>query len=227
MFQIKPYGPNAVLISFPGGINPKTHRTVKKVYQYFQKQATNGITAVIPAYDSLTVMYLHQKVNPDLISEMTAEALLSNYDQIPARILKIPVCYADKHALDKIDFMQATQLNWDDIVQLHTQPQYLVYMMGFVPGFMYLGGLNHKLKVSRKSVPRLKVAKGSVGIANEQTGVYPFEIPGGWQIIGRTAVDLMPQLKGIAVEMGDSIQFVPVTEKQFTKPNQTIKIVQP
>lgn len=170
-------------------------------------------------------MYVSEKINEFQITEMTKLALSHDTANVQSRVFKIPVCYANEYALDKTEFASETKLCWDEVIKLHTQPQYLVYMLGFVPGFMYLGGLNKKLTVGRKEVPRLKVAKGSVGIANNQTGVYPIEIPGGWQIIGRTPIDLMPQLNGINIEMGDLIEFFPITEKQFKLPNQTIKVV--
>jgi len=107
------------------------------------------------------------------------------------------------------------ELTRDEVIKLHTAKQYLIYVRGFVPGFLYLGGLSHKLHTPRKAKPALKVAAGSVGIGNDQTGIYPFQTPGGWNIIGRTPIKLFDINQIDKYKIGDKILFKSISLEKF------------
>lgn len=140
----------------------------------------------------------------------------------------IPVCYDEELALDKDRMENQTGLDYSEIVHLHQQGNYILYMIGFLPGFMYLGGLNKKLHCNRLKIPRQNVSTGSVGIAGEQTGIYPMESPGGWNIVGRTPLTIFDfdtssrlQSSGTAFDEAvqirplDKINFVAISKSQF------------
>jgi inhibitor of KinA len=137
-------------------------------------------------------------------------------EKITGKTIKVPVCYADKFATDIYYLAKQNDLTVEEIIQLHTSRTYRVYMLGFIPGFAYMGVVDDRLVIKRKPVPRTVVA-GSVGIAGKQTGIYPLESPGGWQIIGRTPVkpfdpDREPP---VLFEPGDLIKFYSITEDEF------------
>ncbi|MBN2795288.1 MAG: 5-oxoprolinase subunit PxpB [Clostridia bacterium] len=129
-------------------------------------------------------------------------------------LIEIPVCYDDEYALDKEEVVKETNLSFDEVVKRHTTPIYFTYFLGFTYGFAYLGGLDNTIAVKRKTVPRLKIEKGSVGIAGEQTGIYPSELPGGWQVIGRTPLQLYNQ-EDTLIRAGMFVKFVPISKDDF------------
>ncbi len=148
------------------------------------------------------------------------EALLSQPEEIRdvvCRNLHIPVCYSLKYGLDLPEISKHIKLPVDEIIRLHTAGKYKVYMLGFLPGFAYMGDVDERIAVPRKSEPRLSIEPGSLGIAGTQTGIYPLASPGGWQIIGRTPVKLFDKEKGDAVyfRAGDEVEFYTITEDEF------------
>ena len=177
------------------------------------------VLETVPAYNSLTVFFDTSKIKysgvvADLkeIYETKDQKLLTAY-----KIWKIPVCYDKKFALDLEEICQDKKMSRDEIVELHTSVLYDVYFVGFLPGFLYLGGLDEKLNFPRKKRPRREIKKGDVGIAGNQTGVYPRVSPGGWNIIGNSPltffdVNEFPPCFAVA---GDKIQFVPIDLKEY------------
>ena len=129
------------------------------------------------------------------------------------------MCYGGKFGPDIETVENTANLCKEDVIRLHSEPEYLIYMVGFTPGFPFLGGLNEKLFTPRLKTPRMKVPKGSVGIANNQTGIYPLSSPGGWQIIGRTPLKLFaPQRKNpFLYKAGDKIKFIPISRQEYEK----------
>ena len=125
------------------------------------------------------------------------------------------MCYDETFAHDLEEVKTITGLSSTEIINLHTSVDYLVYMLGFTPGFPYLGGLDEKLYVPRKQTPRLKIEAGSVGLANGQTGIYPQDSPGGWQIIGRTPIKLFSPDRPFPITMGDFIRFHSISKSEF------------
>ena len=137
---------------------------------------------------------------------------------LPSRNIKIPVCYSAKYALDLQEISKQKNLATDEIVRLHTTKKYRVYMIGFLPGFAYMGEVDEAIAFPRKAQPRKIVEAGSVGIAGSQTGIYPLDSPGGWQIIGKTPIQIFNKEKAdpVLLQPGDEIEFYSITEDEFT-----------
>lgn len=207
---IKPYGDQAVLVEFEAAIDPLIHAQVSELYQALSQASTKGIKALIPAYHSLTICY-----DPSLVSMEKLNAFIASFsDNKPvapssAKTLHIPVCYDASFALDMDFVLEQMQLSKAALIELHTKDIYQVYMLGFLPGFAYLGKVSAQLFCPRKEHPRLKIPAGSVGLAGYQTGIYPAESPGGWQIIGRCpiAVFNFDLEEPFLFEVGNQVKF--------------------
>ena len=143
----------------------------------------------------------------------------NNTKNIDSRVFEIPVCYDLDFGIDLELISKEKSLEISEIISLHTKPEYRVYFMGFLPGFLYLGGLDKKLQISRKSQPRMKIEKGAVGIGENQTGIYPKVSPGGWQIIGNCPVNFFDKNSEIPTQIsaGDYIKFKIVDRAEYDR----------
>ena len=217
-FKVVPYGESAFLIQFADEISVETHLKVKACYQQLKKMHIHGVHSLIPAYNSITVMFHSEK-----IESSTLKVFLENTpykiteEELTKNIIEIPVCYEAPYSLDMEYISGKLNLSPQEVIDLHTAQPYLVYMIGFAPGFMYLGGLDKRLHTPRKQSPRVQIPAGAVGLADQQTGVYPLVTPGGWQIIGQTPISLFSKEKPSLVAMGDYVQFVPISVAEFEK----------
>ena len=175
---------------------------------------------MVPTYRSATVHY-----RPEVLSyEELKQLLLSltqggpeETEELP--VVEIPVCYGEEYGPDLLEVAQHCSLTPEEVIARHTAPTYRIYMLGFTPGFPYLGGMDPSIAAPRRKEPRIHIPAGSVGIAGEQTGVYPIVSPGGWQLIGRTPLRLFdPQREQpILLSAGAGIRFVPIDEETFRK----------
>ena len=141
------------------------------------------------------------------------------------RLIEIPTIYGGEYGPD-IEFVaEHANLSKDDVIKIHSGTDYLVYMMGFIPGFTYLGGLDERIATPRLKSPRLKIDAGSVGIAANQTGMYPLESPGGWQLIGRTPLKLFDDTKEppVFIQAGDYIRYVPIDQKEYDRIKEEVE----
>ncbi len=210
------YGENGLLIRFKNEISHENHLKVKYCYETIKNYKPKGLLSIIPAYSSITLIY-----NPHQTNKNTLSAVIKKVTQHSAskntsnNSVTIPVCYHPKYGLDIEYVAQKLQCTPQKIIELHTAKPYLVHMLGFAPGFMYLGGLNKQLHIARKETPRLKINAGAVGLADEQTGVYPLATPGGWQIIGQTPLVLFSKNKPSIVQMGDFVKFKAISVDEF------------
>jgi len=192
------------------------------------------MTEYVPAYTTLTVYYnpvsvyrshLNTLKKRALPYQLVTEWLTSIIEEITGnsssnpREIDIPVCYGRDYGPDLEIVAQKNKLTPEEVIQYHSDSEYLVYMMGFAPGFPYIGGMSDKIATSRKETPRLKIPAGSVGVAGGQTGVYPIDTPGGWQIIGRTPLPLLQpeQEPPTLLQSGDIIRFYAISEEDFIK----------
>jgi inhibitor of KinA len=177
----------------------------------------------VPAYSSLTVYFQEQIPSQEVKSyviqllEKNTELFSSSTDNTSSTTHIIPVCYDPSYGLDIVAIAEEKHLSIDEIIALHTSQTFRVYMIGFVPGFAYMGTLPVSLETKRKNEPRLEVPKGSVGIAGLQTGIYPSTIPGGWNILGRTPINLFDKTKEPCsfLQAGDLVQFQSITKEAF------------
>lgn len=212
------FGDKAVLVNFDQKIDPEVNLKVIRLYTQLEKSKVKGIAYFIPAYCSLTIGYDPSLVAYEkMVSLIHSIDLESVEDVFPSKLLEIPVCYHENFAWDMQEVSLQTGLDPDRIVGIHTSIEFQVYMVGFLPGFPYLGRLPETLHCSRKTNPRLKVPALSVAIAGAQAGIYPVASPGGWQIIGRT---LLPVFRPWAEEpfllkAGDKVRFYAITLEEY------------
>ncbi|MCE2504665.1 MAG: 5-oxoprolinase subunit PxpB [Chlorobi bacterium] len=227
--DILPFGDHALLINFSQEIDPEINRSVHILARELKEQRKLGITSIVPAYCSITVEY---DINLTSFTELSRE-ILGLFDKNNSQNSvkeglrwKIPVCYDSRFGLDLKAVAKYTGLNEKEIIALHTSMDFQVFMLGFLPGFAYLGKLPAKLQCPRKENPRLKVAKGSVGIAGFQTGIYTLDAPGGWQILGKTPVlPFDPERKNpFLFSPGDNVRFHPVPVSVFKKIEMSVHI---
>lgn len=178
------------------------------------------VEEVVPSYHTVTI-YLKKNLEN---KESFVVSLLTKWDQHVQdgferhfRRLRIPVCFEEEFALDMERVMKQTGLSEKEIIALHSAPSYTVYMIGFLPGFPYLGGLEEKLMTPRLHTPRAKVPKGAVGIGGSQTGIYPIDCPGGWNLIGKSPVEVYrpDREEPFFIRTGDRLEFVPISITEF------------
>lgn len=212
--RIKRLGDHALVIQFGASISKGSHAKVMSYYHHLLKKETIGISDLIPAYNSLTLVY-----DPSQITFRELDKILIGIQpemhQNSGFEVQIPICY--ELALDQETFCSSTGFNWEEITGIHLEKRYLIYMMGFLPGFLYMGDVDSRIQLPRKREPRKKIEKGSVGIADSQTGIYSIESPGGWNIIGKSPVSLFtPGSKHVfPVEIGDEAAFFRINQKEF------------
>jgi len=221
---IQAYGDNALLINFDQKIDPEIHRIVKMYYTKIGE--LDDVKYQIPAYCSITVVFDQNNTTFNHLKS-AIESLQIHSEEISSegKTVEIPVCYEGDFAPDMKDLSQTLEMSPEEIISLHTSKIYDVYMMGFLPGFPYLGGLPTALECKRKSTPRKQVKSGSVGIAGNQTGIYPSDAPGGWQLIGQTPIKIFNPQKEEAflVQMGDKIKFKAISAEDFKNIQQNGK----
>jgi inhibitor of KinA len=205
---------DAVLIEFGKAISPKLLQDVLSMDQLIREADIYGITETVPAYASLAVFYkLDIWEAPELIEVLkTLEPKMSDVFIPEPKSWKIPTVYASEDSPDMLHVMQFSGLSYERIIDLHMNGEYLVYMLGFLPGFIYLGGMDSRLEVPRKKNPDLKAPAGSVAIGGAQTGIYALESPAGWYIIGHTEKTFFDKDKSppAAIKPGDKVTFFSV-----------------
>lgn len=217
-YNIIPYGQDAFLINFENEIKLSIHQDVRLLYEALRKFPEKGIQALTPGYCSITVYVQKELINLGLLYQLCEQAF-QNYDLSKLKSFKVelPVCYEEEFGVDLSRLEKETELTQDEIIKLHSKTEYLVYMKGFVPGFLYLGGLLPELHCPRLIEPRLKIPQGAVAIGGNQTGIYPIESPGGWQIIGNCPLDLVGNDESEIIEMGDIVQFKSISSKEHNE----------
>jgi inhibitor of KinA len=225
-YRIFPLGDSAITIDFGNSINEDINRLVIQLFRDFSENPVPLMIEAVPAYSSLTVYYdlfaASKQIEPGRVQEwMIGEIKLRLVKEPPTiadetRLIRIPVCYEKEFAPD-MDFLSArNHVSTEDIIRLHTAKTYHVYMLGFLPGFSYLGEVDEAIAINRKPQP-VPVAPGSVGIAGRQTGIYPFHSPGGWQVIGRTPLRLFDSGNNppTLLQAGDKVQFFSISRHEF------------
>jgi UPF0271 protein len=212
-------GDTGVIVEYGDEISPEINIKVRTMAMAIAEEKPVGIVEVIPTYRSLLIVY--DPLATDLKSLEDAlqflEGRLDRLEIPPPRIVEIPVSYGGDLGPD-IEFVaQAHNLTVEDVIRIHSRPLYQIYMIGFTPGFPFLGGLPEELHTPRQETPRPLVPAGSVGIANNQTGVYPIDSPGGWRLIGRTPLSLFNPSKEnpFLYRTGDMIKFVLISEEEY------------
>lgn len=219
-FTIQSYGESAILLSWPSVIDPVNFRAINQVKLFLQQVFKTGIIDLVPSYASLTIYFDSQLLEQDKLISAIRQVDIKKKTAMPSStVWKIPACFHPDFALDIDELSTKTQLSKKAFITRFTQPRYLLYMMGFLPGFPYLGGLPEQLHFPRKKSPRSLVHAGSIAIGGQQAGIYPSDSPGGWNIIGRTPILLFDPANQPPTHFlpGDFIQFYSISKATFTK----------
>ncbi len=225
--QIKPMGDKAILIDFEPNIDEKSLEKLLNLKEFVENELVEDKVEVINTFCSLLIIYTHTIENvydkvlaiKDLVSRAN---IVKNID---SKIFDIPVCYEEEFGLDLEYISKDKNLKIPEIIKIHTAPVYTVYFIGFLPGFLYLGGLDERLVISRKISPRMKVEKGAVGIGENQTGIYPKTSPGGWQIIGSSPVSFFDKNSNPPCEIlaGDKVRFYSISKPEYLQISKKIE----
>ncbi|PFJ14991.1 kinase [Bacillus cereus] len=222
-------GDQAIIVTYGEEINMDIYRKVQRLFQALQQHPFLGMVECVPSFTSLAVYYnLYEvwrengrSVRPfDFICQYISDLNTSYNNEEKKRDVKhisIPVCYGGEYGPDLEEVAHYQGLQVEDVIRIHSETTYFVYMLGFTPGFPYLGGLPKELETPRKETPRLQIASGSVGIGGNQTGIYPLETPGGWHIIGRTPISLFnPTVESPTyIQSGMYLRFIPITKEEY------------
>lgn len=216
-----------IRFDFGPSMNLETLRIIQQFCSFMESSSNLLLDEVVPCNQTVTVFYHKELVNPI----DTIERILRNWKNrtnnkliVNTRSIEIPVCYDESFSDDMKRIIAHTGLTREEIISLHTSTSYTVYMIGFLPGFPYLGDLPKEIHVPRLDKPRLRVAKGTVGIGGTQTGIYPIESPGGWNIIGRTPLDLysLKRAAPFLIGAGDQLSFRSISLDDFNEMKESL-----
>ncbi len=226
-YKISSLGETALIIDFGNTIDESINKMVHSLFYQLQNDPIPGMIEAVPAYSSLTIYYDILFIRNILNKQTTAFEWISESikkfipkENIetgdPQILIKVPVCYEIEYAPDLGFIASQNKISDEEVIFLHTSTTYHIYMLGFLPGFAYMGMVDEKISSSRKQKP-VFVEAGSIGIAGKQTGIYPFRSQGGWQIIGRTPLKLFDKEKinPVLFKAGDKVQFYSITKDEF------------
>ncbi|WP_314727449.1 5-oxoprolinase subunit PxpB [uncultured Veillonella sp.] len=217
---ISPVGDRAISIDFGQVIDPTINRHIRQTIERIKALQLEGLIELVPTYCALLVEYdamLYSYSEICKIIEPTLEEGMTNTTNELVTVVEVPTVYGGEFGPDLSFVASHNHLSEDEVISIHSGTDYLVYMLGFIPGFTYLGGMDPRIATPRLSSPRTLIPAGSVGIAGEQTGTYPSDSPGGWQIIGRTPVTMydMSKAQAALLKAGDYVRYVPIDESEF------------
>ncbi len=223
----KPLGSIAILIEWPYEINKNILKNIHLFKNKIKIELADVVLDTVPAYNSLTVFFDTSKIKYSAILKKIKEMykLKNQVLEISSILYKIPVCYDEVFGIDLDEMAKAKKISKERIIEIHCSVIYDVFFIGFLPGFLYLGGLPEELHYKRKPKPRRKIEKGAIGLAGGQTGIYPRESPGGWNIIGNSPINIFDVKNNppCFAKAGDKIQFVSINLKSHQKIMEQIK----
>ena len=228
--RFTPLGDNALMLEVGDVIDEPTHRRVQEVWRVLAAAPLPGVIELVPAYTTVTLFYdpalaVQAGAAEDDIYEWLVAQAKERLEHPPkmekakGRTVEIPVCYGGEFGPDLGLVAKQAKLSPEEVVRRHAKPEYLVYLVGFAPGFPYLGGLPKELETPRHAKPRMVVPPGSIGIGGAQTGIYPFATPGGWNLIGRTPEKIFRPAEHppVLLRAGDRVKFRAITAEEFAK----------
>lgn len=228
--QIIPLGDTALLLELGEAIDESTHRRVQTAWQALAGAPLPGVNELVPAYTTVAVFYdpmqAVQAGAPeggiaDWLAAKVRERLKHppKLEKIKGRVVEVPVCYGGEFGPDLGLVAKHAKLSAEEVIRRHSKAEYMVYLIGFAPGFPYMGGLPKELATPRHARPRMVVPPGAVGIAGNQTGIYPLATPGGWNLVGRTPLRIF--LPGedppVLLRAGDRVKFRAVSPEEFAR----------
>jgi inhibitor of KinA len=220
-YRIVPAGESVLIVEFEERIDPVVNATTIACAESIQAAAIAGVRDVVPTYRSVAIYFDPLRTDTDaLLERITHEAETVEPGALVAgEPLRIPVCYGGDLGPDLPQVAAFARMTADEVIQLHASATYRVFMLGFVPGFAYLGMVDPRIAMPRRATPRVRVPIGSVGIAGVQTGIYPAETPGGWQLIGQTPVRPFDSRRDdpFLMKAGDAVRFYAIDRAEFDR----------
>lgn len=220
-------GDSSILVEFGKVISPEINRKITATVQLMKMQHIEGVVDIIPAFCSLLINYDPRVISYEEITERMQHLLKmdAKMDEGKKKIYEIPVCYGGEYGPDIANIAEHAGLTEEEVIKIHSSRDYLIYMLGFLPGFCYLGGLDERIHTPRLANPRIKISAGSVGIGGSQTGIYPLDSPGGWQLMGMTPVKTYDPDREVPIllEAGDYIRFIPVDEEEYNRIKELVE----
>jgi len=227
-YHLSPLGDQAIVIELGSDLTMEIHRKVKALTSFFEHCQPEWLLDYTPAFTSVTLFYDSFFINKNYGAQMLPYQFVSSFLQTNLlnllkevthehRLIEIPVCYGGELGPDLSFVSNYNNLTTEEVIHIHATGDYIVYMIGFAPGFPYLGGMSEHISTPRKATPRLTIPPRSVGIGGKQTGIYPIETPGGWQIIGQTPLELFRPNENppTLLRAGDYIRFIPISYEEF------------
>jgi inhibitor of KinA len=211
-------GDTAIVVEFGDRIDRTLSDRVLRLGARVKAVQVPGVVETVPTYRSLMVHYDPLVTDSTALREQISALLDDNAVAAePSRLWRIPACYEPSHAPDIAEVAETKGLTVDEVIRLHSETQFHIYMIGFVPGYPYMGDLPEQLVLPRRADPRIRVPAGSIAIASNMTAIYPIESPGGWHLIGTTPIRLFDaaQARPALFSPGDKVRFEPVTVAQF------------
>ena len=210
-------GDRSIVMEFGNAISPIINSRIRNVVNSIGASDIKGVTELIPTYRSIQIIYDPLIIGYEELIYKLGEIgnSLNEGASDSYRIVEIPTLYGGEYGPD-IDFVaNHNGISVEEVVKIHSSTDYLLYMLGFTPGFGYLGGMSEKIAAPRLQIPRTKIPAGSTGVAGTQTGIYPIDSPGGWQLIGRTPIKLYDPLANppVLLNAGDYIRFTPIKDE--------------
>ncbi len=220
-FIIKPAGDCAIAVEFKNEISEEVNNRVAILKASIENSRVIGMLECIPTYRSLTVRYNPCEISFEELGKRINEFMekAGSSAEAVAKVYVVPVCYGGEFGPDLDNVGSINAMSDEEVIKIHVSVDYRIYMLGFTPGFPYLGGLNESIATPRLKQPRTKIYAGSVGIAGKQTGIYPIDSPGGWQIIGRTPLRLfdIDRKDPILLEAGNYIRFKAIDHEEYQR----------
>lgn len=213
-------GDSGIILEFGNEISPNINQKISKVMKFLDGLNNENFIDLVPTYRSIIINFNPLKISFQEIKELVEKNCDFSSETLEVKgkkIIEIPVLYGGEYGPDIENIATHNNLSVEEVINIHTSGEYLIYMLGFTPGFPYLGGMDKRIATPRLQNPRTKIPAGSVGIAGEQTGIYPVESPGGWQLLGRTPLNLFNLKKDnpFLLEVGEYIKFVPITLEEY------------
>ncbi len=212
-------GDTGVVIELENEISEEVNSKVRSFYFAIEKKSLAGVEEIVPTYRSLLICYNPLKVRGDILIEKLkdVEKHIEEIEIPEPKLIEIPTVYGGEFGPDLKFVAEYNNITVNKVIEIHSQKKYLIYMLGFTPGFPYLGGMSDTISAPRLNNPRTSISAGSVGIAGKQTGIYPVDSPGGWRLIGRTPLKLFNPDKEphFLLQVGDYLKFKPVNESEY------------
>lgn len=221
-------GDSSLLIEFGKEISPEINGKITALVHLLKAQQIEGVVDLIPAFCSLLINYDPRVITYSKLKKRLEKLLKLEVETEESikKVIEIPVCYGGEYGPDLDNIAEHAGIDREEVIKIHSSRDYLIYMLGFLPGFSYLGGLDERIHTPRLANPRIKISAGSVGIGGSQTGIYPLDSPGGWQLLGMTPVKTYDpnREQPILFEAGDYIRFVPVSEEEYLSIKEQVEL---